>query len=343
MVKPLIEVLNGKRLDPPPWWLMRQAGRYLPEYLRLRSQAKNFLDFCYQPEFAVEATLQPIRRFGMDAAIMFSDILVIPDALGQKVEFREGEGPVLEPISSDQDIARLRPENIHRHLQPVYETLRQLAAALPAKVALIGFAGAPWTVAVYMVEGRGGGKRDKIRDWFRRSPSNGEKLLTLLADATLEYLSRQIANGAEVVQLFDSWAGDLDEKEFRHYVIAPTRRIVAGLKARHPEVPIIGFPREAGTRYPEYARATGVDAIGLDGAIEPSWAVKKIDGCAALQGNLDNRILVAGGVRLADEARRILEGFRARPHIFNLGHGVLPETPPAHVTELAEIIRAWKD
>ena len=343
MVKRLIEVLNGKRVDPPPWWLMRQAGRYLPEYLELRNRAKNFLDFCYRPEFTVEATLQPIRRFGMDAAIVFSDILVIPDALGQKVEFREGEGPVLEPIDSAQDIARLKSENIHRHLEPVYETLRQLAVALPAEVALIGFAGAPWTVAVYMVEGRGGGGRDKIRDWFRRRPADGETLLALLADVTIEYLSRQIANGADVVQLFDSWAGGLDDDEFRRYVIAPTRVIVSGLKARHPKIPVIGFPREAGTRYPNYARATGADAVGLDGAVEPSWAVKEIDSHIALQGNLDNRTLVAGGAQLESEARRILEGFRARPHIFNLGHGILPETPPEHVARLAEIIRDWRD
>jgi uroporphyrinogen decarboxylase len=343
MAKRFIEVLKGKRLTPPPWWLMRQAGRYLPEYRELRNRAKDFLDFCYRPELAVEATLQPIRRFGMDAAILFSDILVIPDALGQQLEFREGEGPVLEPLASGRDFARLKPENLHRRLTPVYEALRRLTKEIPADVALIGFAGAPWTVAVYMVEGQGGSERKKIRDWFRRQPAEGETLLALLADATFEYLSRQIASGAEAVQLFDSWAGGLDDDEFRRYVIAPTKRIVARLKERHPGVPVIGFPREAGARYPEYALETGVDAVGLDGTIEPSWAVKEIEACAALQGNLDNRVLVAGGERLADEARRILEGFRARPHVFNLGHGVLPETPPAHVAELAQTIRAWKD
>ena len=343
MAKRLIEVLKGRRLSPPPWWLMRQAGRYLPEYLELRSRARNFLDFCYRPEFAVEATLQPIRRFAMDAAIVFSDILVIPDALGQKLEFREGEGPVLEPLGSARDIGELKTDNIHRHLEPVYETIRQLAAALPAEIALIGFAGAPWTVAVYMVEGKGGGGRDKIRDWFRERPADGEKLLGLLAEVTLEYLSRQIASGAEVVQLFDSWAGGLDDDEFRRYAIAPTRTIVAGLKARHPQVPVIGFPREAGVRYAEYARATGVDALSLDGAIEPAWAVKAIDGRVALQGNLDNQILVAGGARLWYESRRILDEFRDRAHIFNLGHGILPETPPEHVARLGEIIRGWKD
>lgn len=343
MAKRFIEVLKGKRLTPPPWWLMRQAGRYLPEYRELRSRAKDFLDFCYRPELAVEATLQPIRRFGMDAAILFSDILVIPDALGQRVEFREGEGPILEPLASVRDFARLRPENLHRHLAPVYETLRRLTRKIPAEAALIGFAGAPWTVAVYMVEGQGGGARTKIRDWFHRRPADGEALLALLADATFEYLSRQIESGAESVQLFDSWAGGLDDDEFSRYVIAPTLRVVSRLKERHPGVPVVGFPREAGARYPEYVRATGVDAVSLDGAVLPSWAVREIDGCAALQGNLDNQVLVAGGVQLANEARRVLQGFRARPHVFNLGHGVLPETPPEHVALLAQIIRAWKD
>ena len=343
MAKRFIEVLKGKRLTPPPWWLMRQAGRYLPEYRELRNRAKDFLDFCYRPELAVEATLQPIRRFGMDAAILFSDILVVPDALGQRLEFREGEGPVLEPLASGRDFARLKPENLHLRLAPVYEALRLLANKIPPEVALIGFAGAPWTVAVYMVEGQGGSERQKIRDWFRRLPAEGEALLALLADATLEHLSRQIESGAEAVQLFDSWAGSLDDDEFRRHVIAPTKRIVARLKARHPDVPVIGFPRGAGARYPEYARESGVDAIGLDGAVAPSWAVREIAGCAALQGNLDNQALVAGGARLADEARRVLEGFHARPHVFNLGHGVLPETPPAHVAELAQIIREWKD
>ncbi|MSO84330.1 MAG: uroporphyrinogen decarboxylase [Rhodospirillales bacterium] len=343
MIKKFIEALKGRRMSPPPWWLMRQAGRYLPEYRELRARAKGFLDFCYRPEMAVEATLQPLRRFGMDAAILFSDILVVPDALGQKLEFREGEGPVLEPLVSSRDIARLEPENLDRHLAPVYAAVRRIADELPAEVALIGFAGAPWTVAVYMVEGRGGGERTKIRDWFRARPADGETLLELLADATVAHLSRQIESGAEAVQLFDSWAGGLDDEEFRRFVIAPTKVIVAKLKAHHPGVPIIGFPREAASRYPEYARATGVDAIGLDGAVVPAWAVREIAGGCALQGNLDNRVLVAGGARLADEARRILDGFRDRPHVFNLGHGVLPETPPAHVAELAQIIRAWKD
>ena len=343
MIKKFIEALKGRRMTPPPWWLMRQAGRYLSEYRELRARAKNFLDFCYRPELAVEATLQPLRRFGMDAAILFSDILVVPDALGQKLEFRDGEGPVLEPLVSDRDIARLRPENLDRHLAPVYEAVRRLAAELPAGVALIGFAGAPWTVAVYMVEGRGGGERAKIRDWFRARPATGETLLELLADATVAHLSRQIESGAEAVQLFDSWAGGLDDEEFHRFVIAPTKAIVAKLKARHPGVPIIGFPREAASRAPEYARATGVDAIGLDSTVAPAWAVREIAAGCALQGNLDNRVLVAGGARLADEARRILDGFRGRPHVFNLGHGVLPETPPEHVAVLAQIIRAWKD
>ena len=287
--------------------------------------------------------MQPIRRFNMDAAILFSDILVIPDALGQKLVFRENEGPVLEPIASKRDMDRLKPDALHDRLAPVYEAVNRLAKELPAEAALIGFAGAPWTVAVYMVEGRGGGARDRIRAWFREKPEDGEVLLDLLIDATVEYLSRQIANGVEAVQLFDSWAGGLDETEFNRYVIAPTKSIVARLKARHPEIPVIGFPREAATRFVDYARETDVDAVGLDGAVEPTWAVAEIAGVSALQGNLDNKVLVAGGARLESEARRVLAGFRARPHVFNLGHGVLPETPPAHVARLAEIIRAWKD
>ena len=322
---------------------MRQAGRYLPEYRELRTRAKNFLDFCYRPELAVEATLQPIRRFGMDAAIMFSDILVVPDALGQKVEFREGEGPALEPLVTSADFARLRPERLHEALTPVYETVRELAKKLPRDTALIGFAGAPWTVAVYMVEGRGGTDCGKIRSWFRRAPQDGETLLTLLADATADYLIRQVDCGAEAIQIFDSWAGVLDADEFRRHVIAPTKRIVARLKARHPTVPIIGFPREAGALYADYARETGVDAVSLDSSVLPAEAIKTIAGVRALQGNLDNRVLVAGGAALDADVRRVLEGFRPRPHIFNLGHGILPETPVAHVERLAALIRAWKD
>jgi uroporphyrinogen decarboxylase len=343
MAKRFIEVLKGRRLIPPPWWLMRQAGRYLPEYRKLRVRARNFLDFCYRPELAAEATLQPIRRFGMDAAILFSDILVVPDALGQKLEFRENEGPVLEPIVTSGDMARLEPGNLHRRLAPVYETLQRLARELPAETALIGFAGAPWTVAVYMVEGRGGGVRDRIRGWFRDHPSDGDRLLGLLTRTTIEYLSRQIDSGAEAVQLFDSWAGGLENDEFRRYVIEPTRTIVARLKALHPGVPVIGFPREAGVAYVAYARETGVDAISLDGGIEPAWAVAHVAGPAALQGNLDNKILIAGGAALQSETRRVLDGFRARAHVFNLGHGILPETPPEHVAELARLIRAWRD
>jgi len=343
MAKRFIEVLRGKRHDPPPWWLMRQAGRYLPEYRKLRNRARDFLDFCYRPELTVEATLQPIRRFGMDAAILFSDILVIPDALGQKLEFRENDGPVLEPVASAADIAKLRPENVHARLSPVYETLNRLTKELPPEIALVGFAGAPWTVAVYMVEGRGGGTRDRIRSWFRSRPEDGDALLELLADNTFEYLSRQIDHGAEAVQLFDSWAGGLEDAEFRRYVIKPTRRIVVRLKERHPQIPIIGFPREAGPRYAFYGRETGVDAIGLDGAVEPAWAVAHIPSPIALQGNLDNKILVEGGARLESETLRILDGFRSRAHIFNLGHGILPETPPEHVERLAAIIRKWRD
>ncbi|MBM3566928.1 MAG: uroporphyrinogen decarboxylase, partial [Alphaproteobacteria bacterium] len=300
-----------------------------------------FLDFCYRSELAVEATMQPIRRFGMDAAILFSDILVVPDALGQKVEFRENEGPVLQALKSAADFSRLKPENLHGKLTPVYETLRALSSKLPAETALIGFSGAPWTVAVYMVEGRGGTDCGKIRRWFKAAPADAETLLTILADATADYLIRQVENGAEALQIFDSWAGVLDAGEFRRYVIEPTKRIMARLRQHCPDVPVIGFPRQAGALYAEYARTTGVDGLSLDSSVSAADAVG-IGGVRALQGNLDNQILVAGGRALDDAVRRVLEEFADRPHIFNLGHGILPETPVAHVERLAAILRDWK-
>lgn len=324
-------------LDPPPVWLMRQAGRYLPEYRALRAKSGGFLEFCYSPAAAAEATLQPIRRFGLDAAILFSDILVVPDGLGAKVAFREGEGPVLEPITAPAlkslSLARMRP-----HLAPVYETVRRVRAALEPERALIGFAGAPWTVACYMAEG--GGSRDFMapKAWLWRDPAGFGALMDILVEATIEHLSAQVQAGADCVQLFDSWAGILPDAEFRAHVIAPTARIVRGVRQRHRDVRIIGFPRGAGAMLDEYARAAGVDAVGLDYTV-PLDAGRAIQALSPVQGNLDPVLLLAGGAPMQSRIRDIRRAFAGRPHVFNLGHGVLPPTPPEHVAALVAAVR----
>ena len=329
-------------------WLMRQAGRYLPEYRKLREGVRNFLEFCYTPDLAVEVSLQPIRRFHMDAAILFSDILVIPDALGQKLEFRENEGPVLDPVQSETDLKRLNAGRVLDHLRPVFETVRRLAREIPAETALIGFAGSPWTVAVYMVEGRGGGDCRRIMDWARQEPDGLQRLIDLLVEATVAYLAEQARNGAEAIQLFDSWAGAFaelrvrDAAGFRRWVIEPTRRIVGQLAARCPEVPVIGFPRGAGDLARDYATATGIRGIGLDSETPLDWIAKILQPICTVQGNLSNRVLVEGGEPLEREATRVLEALAGGPFIFNLGHGVLPETPPEHVARLCELVRNWR-
>ncbi len=316
---------------------MRQAGRYLPEYRALRAKSAGFLQFCYDPAAAAEATLQPIRRFALDAAILFSDILVVPDGLGAKVAFREGEGPVLEPLTAAAlktlSLGRMRP-----HLGPVYETVRRVRAALEPERALIGFAGAPWTVACYMAEG--GGSRDFTapKTWLWRDPAGFGALMDLLVEATIEHLSAQIEAGADCVQLFDSWAGILPDAEFRSQVIAPTARIVTGVKQRHPRVRIIGFPRGAGAMLDDYARDAGVDAVGIDYAV-PLTAAKAVQQRRPVQGNLDPVLLLAGGAPMNARIREIRRAFAGRPHIFNLGHGVLPPTPPEHVAALVAAVR----
>jgi uroporphyrinogen decarboxylase len=337
--KPLLRVLSGETVDPPPLWLMRQAGRYLPEYRAVRARARDFLDMVYTPDVAVEVTLQPLRRYGMDAAILFSDILVVPDALGQKVAFVQGEGPVLEPLRVAADVDRLDSSGLHQRLAPVYETVRCLAAGLDDKTALIGFAGAPWTVAVYMVEGRGGTDHATIRRWAYRDPDGFGRLIDVLVDATVAYLSRQIDAGAEVVQLFDTWAGVLPEAPFRRWCIEPTRAIVEQLRRDHPGVPVIGFPRGAGALYADYVSQTGVTAVGMDSGVPLSWAVEHLQSKAAVQGNLDNQLLVSGGDALDREVDRLLAAFRRGPYIFNLGHGIVPDTPPDHVARLVERVR----
>lgn len=334
--KPLLRALSGEKLDRPPWWLMRQAGRYLPEYRALRAQARDFVDFCLTPALASEATLQPVRRYGMDAAIVFADILLVPRALGQQVEFGE-DGPVFEPIVEHAGIVGLRPAVVSS-LEPVYETVRRSRAALPPETALIGFAGSPWTVATYMVEG--GSSRDfrRVKAWAYRDPDGFAALIELIAEATLAYLSGQIMAGADAVQLFDSWAGVLSEAGFERWVIDPTRRIAARLKEAFPAVPLIGFPRGAGFLYPRYAAESGVDAVGIDSAVPPILARERLQNRVAVQGNLDPVALLVGGMALRQEVGRIRGALAGGPFIFNLGHGVLPQTPPENVAALARLL-----
>lgn len=319
---------------------MRQAGRYLPEYQQLRRQQPDFLRFCYTPELALEATLQPLRRFQPDAAILFSDILVVADALGRNVRFVEGHGPVLDPLTREDDLRALSAERIEEHLAPVYAAVGDIAAALPATTGLIGFAGAPWTMALYMVEGRGGTDGAKARTWAYADPASFGRLIEVLVEATVRHLSAQIARGAEVVQLFDSWAGLLAAASFRHWVIAPTIGIVRRLRRQHPRVPIIGFPRGAGLLYAEYAAATGVDAVGIDAAVPAEWAASALQPHCAVQGNLDNYLLKVGGAALDRATEQLITVLGRGPFVFNLGHGVLPETPPEHVAQVAERLRA---
>ena len=338
--KPLLAALAGKRQPTPPIWLMRQAGRYLPEYRDLRAKAASFLDFCYDPALAVEATLQPIRRFGFDGAILFSDILVLPDALGQRVAFELGEGPRLDPICDAQDLAKLSRQPDWNRLAPVFEALDRLKTALPGDVALIGFCGAPWTVASYMIAGRGTPDQAPARLFAYRHPDLFAALIDRLVDASAEYLIRQLAAGAEAVQIFDSWAGVLPPAEFDRWCVAPMAALAAKVRAKAPEAPIIAFPRGAGTQLAKFAPLVGIDAIGLDTAIEPKAADAALPGRFALQGNLDPLALVAGGPRLDQEVERVLEGFAApRAHIFNLGHGILPETPVGNVERLVARVR----
>ena len=337
--KPILRVLAGETLATPPVWMMRQAGRYLPEYRALRVKAKNFLNFCYTPELATEATLQPIQRFGFDAAILFSDILVIPDALGQGVRFEEGEGPRLDPISDAAGLSRLASELDLERLAPVLETVRLVKAALPDQVALLGFCGAPFTVATYMIAGRGTPDQAPARLMAYRDPEGFARLIDLLVGASITYLSAQIEAGADAVQIFDSWAGILPTAEFRRWAIEPVGRIVEGVRRRHPAARIIGFPRGAGSQYLAYAAALPVDAIGLDWSVDPAWASQTVQKLKPVQGNLDPLALVAGGSALDDSVERILAGFGGQPFIFNLGHGIVPETPIAHVERMLARIR----
>ncbi len=340
MTKPLLRVLNGEAVWPPPMWLMRQAGRYLPEYRELRGQAGDFISLCTTPALAAEVTLQPIRRYGFDAAILFSDILMLPWALGHGLAFKEGEGPVLPRLTTGQDVSALDPGRVMGAVAPILETVQRTKAGLDDATALIGFAGSPFTVACYMVEGGGSKDFARIRGMAHGEPALFASLIDVLVDSTVEYLSGQIAAGADAVMLFDSWAGVLSPRLFARHVIEPTRRIVEAVRARHPGTPIIGFPRLAGVLVGAYAARTGVDAVALDTGAELSVAAGLVPATVATQGNLDPLSVVAGGEAMAAEARGVLDGARGRPHVFNLGHGIVPQTPPAHVADLVKQVRA---
>ena len=337
--KKILRVLAGERIDPPPLWFMRQAGRYLPEYREIRGKAPDFLSFCFDPDLAVEATLQPIRRYETDAAILFSDILVVPYAVGQDVAFKEGEGPVLTPVRDRDAIAALTRGETPDRLAPVMETVRRLRRELPQDVTLIGFAGSPWTVATYMVEGRSSRDFAETKKLAFGEPDTFGSLIDVLVEETSAYLSAQVAAGAEALQLFDSWAGVLSDQAFRDWVIAPTKAIVERLKKNHPAVPIIGFPRGAGASYVSYIEETGVDAVSLDTTVPIDWAARTLQSRVPVQGNLDPILTVAGGDAMLHAADHILDGLKGGPHIFNLGHGFVPETPPEHVAALVAHIR----
>ncbi|MCW5724509.1 MAG: uroporphyrinogen decarboxylase [Maricaulaceae bacterium] len=333
-----LAVLGGERRDPPPVWLMRQAGRYLPEYRALRARAPSFIDFCLNPEMAAEVTLQPIRRFGFDAAIIFADILLIPLALGRRVDFVAGEGPQLDPLTMDE-VAALDLSQVERILAPVGESLRLTRAGLPDTTALIGFAGSPWTVATYMIEGGGSKDRWNARRLAWAEPERFDALMDILATATARYLVMQAQAGAQALKLFDSWAEGLPEPLFERVIIRPTRAIIDAVRAAGVNAPIIGFPRGAGLMYPRYARETGVDAIALDHSIDPAWADAALPPGLPVQGLLDPAVLRAGGAMMDAEIDRIIKGLQGRPHVFNLGHGINPDVPVAHVERMLARIR----
>ncbi|WP_299954315.1 uroporphyrinogen decarboxylase [uncultured Roseobacter sp.] len=339
--KTILRALAGETLPTPPIWMMRQAGRYLPEYKATRAQAGDFLSLCYNPDLAAEVTLQPIRRYGFDAAILFADILLLPQALGADLWFVTGEGPRLSTVQTQADFDKLGPvEDIHETLNPIYETVRILRRELPAETTLIGFAGAPWTVATYMIAGQG--TPDQAPAHALRQENNAlfEALLARITAGTIDYLAAQIEAGAEVVKIFDSWAGSLKGEAFQKYALEPAREITAALKARYPHIPVIGFPREAGDNYIGFAKATGVDCVALDNSVTAAWAAQhvQVDGC--VQGNLASSHMVTGGQALVDDTRAIVKAFSKGPHIFNLGHGITPDADPDNVQRMIDTVRA---
>jgi uroporphyrinogen decarboxylase len=336
--KPLLATVLGERQNTPPMWIMRQAGRYLPEYRETRKQAGSFLDLCYTPELAVEVTLQPLRRFDLDAAILFSDILVIPDALGQSVRFETGEGPILDPLDA-KGVEGLGKERVLDHLAPVLETVKRLRAALPAEKTLIGFCGAPWTVATYMLNGRGSPDQWVARRFALEHPEAFDRLMDILVETSIDYLAAQFEAGADVVQIFESWALNLDDASFARQVTEPNRRIVEGLRQRIPNAPIIGFPRGAAGNLAGFAKNTGVNALGIDYSTPLEFVNSALPKTLTVQGNLDPLRLVVGGQAMDNQVRAILAAWADRPHIFNLGHGIVPETPIAHVERLIALVK----
>lgn len=336
-MKPMLSVLAGKRLDPPPVWMMRQAGRYLPEYRELRAVKGSFLDLVYDPDAAAEITLQPLKRFDLDAAILFSDILIVPFAIGQNLTFVTSEGPRLTPRMIDCDLDKLTP--FPARLDPIYQTVAQVRRQLPDDVALIGFAGAPWTVATYMVAGQGSRDQSETRRLAYLDPQRFHSIVDRIEEVTFEYLCGQVDAGAEALQLFDSWSGSLAPAEFERWVIAPTARLTARLRSKYPHLPVIGFPKGAGGKLLAYARETGITAVGLDETVDPAWAARELPPGLPLQGNLDPLALIAGGEPLRDAVQRILDVLSGRPHIFNLGHGILQDTPISHVDELLGLLK----
>jgi uroporphyrinogen decarboxylase len=341
-IKPLLEVLSGRRQPVPPIWMMRQAGRYLPEYREVRARAGGFLDLCFNPEFAAEVTLQPIRRFNFDAAIIFSDILVIPYALGRSVTFEAGEGPRLDPLDTPEKVATLELKADFGKLEPVYEALRRVRRELDSGIALIGFCGAPWTVATYMVAGHGTPDQAPARMMAYRHPQAFAKIIDVLVENSIHYLLGQLAAGADVLQIFDTWAGVLPPREFQRWSVEPTKRIVEGVRAKIPGAKIIGFPRGAGALLPGYVESTGVDAVSIDWAAEPLLIRERVQNRVAIQGNLDPLALIAGGGALDRSIDDVLTNFAAGRLIFNLGHGIQQETPIAHVEQMVKRVRAYK-
>ena len=335
--KPLLAVLKGERRDPPPMWLMRQAGRYLPEYRELRASKGGFLELAYDPPSAAEITLQPLRRFAFDGAILFSDILVVPHAMGMELSFAAGEGPRLAPPMVDARIRDLQPQL--ERLDPIYETVRRVKAELRPQTTFLGFAGSPWTVATYMIAGQGSRDQAEARQLGYADPGKLDAILDIVASVTVDYLSRQIEAGVDAVQLFDSWAGSLSPSQFERFVIARTAWLVDQLRRRHPGTPIIGFPKGAGGKLRAYAAETGVDAIGLDETVDPAWAERELPAGLPVQGNLDPLALIAGGDELRSAVAHILDALGDRPHIFNLGHGIQQTTPIEHVEELVALVK----
>jgi len=336
----LLDTLKGTRTDRVPLWLMRQAGRYLPEYRALRSEKGGFLELVYDSEAAAEITLQPIRRFGFDGAILFSDILIVPYEMGQDLAFLAGEGPRLSPMLVDHALGSL--EAVPDRLAPIYETVRKVQRALDSETTLLGFAGSPWTVATYMVAGEGSRDQHVTREYAYRDRAAFQAIVDAIVEVTVEYLAGQVEAGAEAVQLFDSWAGSLAPAEFERWVVAPNAAIVERFKALHPDTPVIGFPKGAGAKLVDYAVGTEVDALGLDETLDPAWVAQNLPTGMPVQGNLDPLLLISGGDELERQARHILETFADRPHVFNLGHGIGQTTPIANVEHLVGIVREWR-